>query len=179
MWLLPPFRQYKGKYFYFFLVLGLEGLSTILLAYLHINLFKFYNIVNIVIILTLFDKTSIKKNWYVFLISLAAVLIVNQTSDLGLIILAKIIAQIIIFYIFLKYAAIDYYKNGSFRISYFILLLYEITLILKSYFSLGNIEIGIVFYHLTTAFESFIAIFFTIYKVEESPSIKLAAISQK
>ena len=179
MWLLPPVRQYRGKYFYFFLLLGLEGLSTILFSHLHVNLFKVYNIANIILILTLTDTTSIRKYWYLFLISLAAVLFINQTSDMELIILAKITMQVVIFYIFLRDAATDYYKNNSLRVSFIILLLYEITLLLKSYISVRNIYANIFFYEITTAFESFIAIFFTIYKVEESPSIKLALISKK
>ena len=61
MWLLPPIRQFRGKYFYFFLVLGLEGLSTILFAHLNINLAKVYNIANILVILTLINFLSVKK----------------------------------------------------------------------------------------------------------------------
>ena len=173
MWLLPPIRQYRGKYFYFFLLLGLEGLSTLLFVKLQVNLFKVYNIANIILILTLTDTTSIRKYWYLFLISLAAVLFINQTSDMELIILAKITMQVVIFYIFLRDAATDYYKNNSLKVSFIIILLYEITLLLKSYISVRNIYASIFFYEITTAFESFIAIFFTIYKVEKSPSIKL------
>lgn len=179
MWLLPPFRQFKGKYFCFFLVLGLGGLSTILFSYLHISLAKVYNITDIILLLTLTNRSSVKKYLYLFLILLAAVLFINQTSDLKLIILTIIIVQMIIFYIFLKNAAIDYYKNNSIRVSLLILLLYEITVLLKFYFALRNIQAGMVFFYLTTAFESFIAIFFTIYKVEKSPSIKLVLGTKK
>ena len=179
MWLLPPFRQFRGKYFYFFLVLGLEGLSSILLGYLHINVLKVYNIVNIIVVLTLLDKTSITKYWYMFIISLAAILFINQTSDTKLLIFSIIIAHMIIFYIFLKNTAIDYYNDSSLRVSFLILLLYEITALLKWYFALRHLYVGAIFFYLTTAFENFIAIFFTIYKVERAPSIKLALGSQK
>jgi hypothetical protein len=79
----------------------------------------------------------------------------------------------------LKDTAINYNKNGSLSIGYFIILLYEITAILKFCLALSNIRTGIIFFYLTTAFESFIAIFFTIYKLEESLSIKLALASKK
>jgi len=174
MWLLPPIRQFRGKYFYFFLVLGLEGLSTILFAHLNINLAKVYNIANILVILTLINILSVKKYWYLFFISLVVVLFINQTSDNKLIVLSLILFHMIIFYIFLKDAAQDYYKYDSFRISFFVLLLYEMTAILKFYFVLRNIHIGMIFFYLTTAFENLIAIFFTVYKVEGSPYIKLA-----
>ena len=171
-WLLPPFRQFRGKYFYYFLVLGLEGLTTMLFAYLQINILKLYNIVNIILLLTLVNPTSIKKYRYLFIISLAGVLLINHISDTKLLFLANIIGYMVIFYIFLKNTVIDYYKNDSLRVGFLIILLYQITIILKFYFVLRNIHIGLIFYYLTTAFENFIAIFFTIYKVEEAPSIK-------
>ena len=179
MWLLPPFRQYRGKYFYFFLVLGLEGLSTQLFRYLNMDLYKVYDIVNIVVLLTLISATSIKKYWYLFFILLTVILLINYTSDPKLETIGIIIGHIIIFYIFLKNVAIDYYKSDSLRTSFIILLLYEMTAILKFYFVYRNIHLGLTFFYLTTAFENFIAIFFTIYKVEKSPSIKLALGSQK
>ncbi len=179
VWLLPPFRQYRGNYFSFFLVLGLEGLSTILFSYLHISLLKVYNIMNIIVLFSLINFTSIKKYWYLFFLSLAIILLINHTSDNKLIVFTIILTHLIIFYIFLKDTAINYNKNGSLSIGYFIILLYEITAILKFCLALSNIRTGIIFFYLTTAFESFIAIFFTIYKLEESLSIKLALASKK
>ena len=179
MWLLPSFKQFRGKYFYFFLVMGLEGLSTQLFRYLQMDLYKIYNIVNIVVLLTLTNTASIKKYWYLFFILLTIILLINNTSNPKLETLGIILGHMIIFYIFLKNATIDYHKNGSLRVSFFILLLYETTAILKFYFSYSNIYLGLIFFYVTTAFENFIAIFFTIYKVEESPSIKLASTSQK
>ena len=173
MWLLPPFRQYRGKYFYFFLVLGLEGLSTQLFRYLNMDLYKVYDIVNIVVLLTLISVTSIKKYWYLFFILLTIILLINYTSDPKLETIGIILGHTFIFYIFLKNVAIDYYRNDSLRTSFIILLLYEMTAILKFFFVYRNIHLGLTFFYLTTAFENFIAIFFTIYKVEESPSIKL------
>jgi hypothetical protein len=134
---------------------------------------------NIIVLFSLINFTSIKKYWYLFFLSLAIILLINHTSDNKLIVFTIILTHLIIFYIFLKDTAINYNKNGSLSIGYFIILLYEITAILKFCLALSNIRTGIIFFYLTTAFESFIAIFFTIYKLEESLSIKLALASKK
>ncbi len=174
IWLFPPFRQYRGKYFYFFMVLALEGLISVSLASLfHFNILKIYNIINLVLIFTLFRNTLIRKYWYSFFISLIVVFFINYYSDTRLIMFTIILAHLIIFYIILKNAAIDYNETSSLNIGYFILLLYEITIQLKFYLALINVHTGIFFFFITTSFETIIAIFFIIYKVEKSPKIRL------
>lgn len=174
IWLFPPFRQYRGKYFYFFMVLALEGLISVSLASLfHFNILKIYNIINLILIFTLFRNTLIRKYWYSFFISLIVVFFINYYSDTRLIMFTIILAHLIIFYIILKNAAIDYNETSSLNIGYFILLLYEITIQLKFYLALINVHTGIFFFFITTSFETIIAIFFIIYKVEKSPKIRL------
>lgn len=180
VWIFPPFRQYKGSYFYFFLVLGSGGVLSIVLAFtIHFDVLKLYDIISFLIFLSLYKQQQIKKYWYWFFIMLLILLFMNKYSDDKLISFLIITLHIIIFYIILKNAAIAYNTNNMFNIGYFILLLYEITVLLKFYLSIANIHTGTIFFYLMTAFESFIAIFFTIYKVEESPSIKLALDSSK
>ena len=171
VWILPPFRQYKGSYFYFFLVLASGGILAITI---HLDVLKLYDIISFLLLLSLYKQQQIKKNWYWFCIMLLILLFMNKYSYDKLIRFSIIALHIIIFYIILKNAAIDYNTNNMFNIGYFILLLYEITVLLKFYLSIANIQTGAIFFYLMTAFESFIAIFFTIYKVEKAPSIKLA-----
>jgi hypothetical protein len=174
IWLIPPFRQYRGNYFYFFTVLGLEGLASVLFSLLfHFNIFKIYNIIDIALLFTLVNTIYIKKYWYSFFILLTVILLINYYSDNRLIILSIILTHLLIFYIILKNAAIDYNKSGSLKIGFFVLLLYEITVQFKFYLALRNIHPGISFFYMTTAFETIIAIFFIIYKVEKSPRIRL------
>lgn len=180
VWTLPPFKQYKGCYFYFFLVLASGGLLSIVVSSIvHFGLLKLYDIISFLLLLSLYKQQQIKKNWYWFFIMLLILLFMNKYSDDKLIRFSIIALHIIIFYIILKNAAIDYNTNNMFNIGYFILLLYEITVLLKFYLAIANIHTGAIFFYLMTAFESFIAIFFTIYKVEKAPSIKLALGSQK
>ena len=173
-WLFPPLRQYKGKYFFYFLILALEDIvAYFLIIALKYNYLQVYNIVNILLLCSLIDKKIIKKYWYMIVFTTLLFLEINSLPNYKIIISSMIVIHLIILYIFFKTTAIEYNKRNYLNTGHFVLILYEITILLKFLILLGSFAKGEVFFYLTTAFEIMVAIFFTVYKVEESPAIKL------
>lgn len=174
IWLLPPLKQYKGKYFNFFLILAIEDPITIFLIHsFKIYPTQVYSIMYFILFLSLIRLNKIKRFWYLFLIMISFIFITNFYLNYKEIIFFIIISGLLIVFIFLKLLAENYNKNNRLNSGYLVLILYNISILLKFYLAFGSTKNFVAFFYFTTAFEILVAIFFTIYKVEESPAIKL------
>ncbi|MGD8779482.1 MAG: hypothetical protein PVH88_11050 [Ignavibacteria bacterium] len=69
IWLIPIFRQYKTKYFFFFLVFGIDDLVAIGTIYFIVpNSYLIFITTNYLVFLSFFKKEYLKKGWYIFLL---------------------------------------------------------------------------------------------------------------
>jgi hypothetical protein len=179
VFLIPPFRQYGGKYFLFFLVLALgDPFIIIAVELIHLNA---PNIVCLIAWATFFSVTRIKDNRkgliilsIITVILIIAVIFINGIDAMFLAILINFLTLSY----FIREAAQYYAVTNEFHLGYFMLVLYLVGLIAKLYVMAGHTRLGILYFYITDIFEFFIALFFTIYKVERSPVIKLKKVSQ-
>ena len=179
VFLFPPFRQYGGKYFLFFLILALgDPFIIIMIELIHLNA---PNIVCLIVWAMFFSVTKIKNNRkgliILSLITVILIIAVIFINGIDAMFLAILINFLTLFY-FIREAAQYYAGNNEFHLGYFMLVLYLIGLITKLYAMAGHTRLGILYFYITDIFEFFIALFFTIYKVERSPVIKLKKVSQ-
>ena len=79
-----------------------------------------------------------------------------------------------ILWFFLKETLISFSKNNFLTLGWVVLILYEISVVLKLIVVLEVNQVSTIYYYLTTGFEILIALFFTTYKVEHSPKINLS-----
>lgn len=82
--------------------------------------------------------------------------------------------HLVIIWYFLKETLISFSKNNFLTLGWVVLILYEISIVLKLIVALEVTQASTIYYYLTTGFQILIALFFTIYKVENSPKIKLS-----
>ncbi len=173
-WLLPPIRQYKEKLFLYFLLLALADPTSYTLtisfktnAYQIQSLFSFASVLAV-------SVNKISKKYIVFILTgFIITLFVINTQDRNIIYLYIILLHLIILWYFLKEILISFSKNNFLTLGWVVLILYEISIVLKLIVALEVTHVSTIYFYLTTSFQILIALFFTIYKVEHSPKIKL------
>jgi len=171
-WLFPIFRQYKGNYFHYFVILALsDPLAMFGVAVLNVQprlilsiaaIFLFYSIDTI--------KHEFRRLWLLNLI-------IVVTFVIALIVLSNPLFLVLIFHfsillIFIKKLMVKLYQLGEFNWFYLVLIFYEITVILKVIVFISGTEIGVLYFYLTLAFQFLVAIFFTILR-EENPLLRI------
>ena len=174
IWLPIPFRQLRTDFFSFFLfyaILSALSLFDIVFlihpAYIYFG-FGFFLIIS----LYNFKKTS----RYIFFLSsiLAISVVLPFFISVETITLILILQHSIIFFIILKRTIIYSINQGKLNLFHFILLLFEISVVMRFFVVVGNLKTGIIFFYLTAAFSILIGIFFLFYNVKNSPEFSMA-----
>ncbi len=174
VWLLPPFRQYKGKLFLYFLVFAIaDPLTRISTTSFHANAYQIHSLISFAAILAVFVNKIYSKSIVFILTGFILTLFIIITQDRDIIYLYLILMHLAITWYFIKETLISFSKNNFLTLGLVILILYEISIVLKLIVVFQVTHVSVIYYYLTTGFEIFIALFFTIYKVENSPKINL------
>lgn len=171
-WIFPIFRQYKGNYFLYFLILGLsDPIAMLCVAVLNVQptlihsiagLFLFYSIDTV--------RREFRRLWLLNLITIVAFIIALLMLSNPLFLV--LILHFLILLIFIKKLMLKLYQSGEFNWFYLALIFYEITVILKVIVFINGTEVGVLYFYLTLAFQFLIAIFFTIFR-EENPLLRM------
>ena len=179
-WGIIPFRQFKKKFFIFFLILALMD-PIIITAFLlfHVDPLRIYVPLVLLSIYSLFEVKTIKKNIFLFILIIASSLVFSFLGNNELLRICLMFLILVTFIIFFKFALIELYKEEHINIFYFVLCVYEISLLLKFMLEIINIKTGAIFFILSLLFEVFIGTYFIIYNEVTSPKIKLKLSSEK
>ena len=174
IWFFPPFRQYKTEYFLFFLILALaDPVGALLNIFLAVKPIHENLVITFLLILSLINRRKLKKNWIIitlsFLILLTAIIILPFNTMYVI----KILLSSIVLFIILKNSLLYFNKNQTINLFFLILILYEITIIIKFIYTASRTHTGLVYFYTTSFFEFFIGIFFSFYNKENSPNFKL------
>ena len=173
-WIIVPFRQYKKRFFIFFLIYGvMDPIVLITLLLLHLNTFRIFIPLVVLSIFSLFEIKTIKNNIFLVIITMVSSLVLSCFGNVKLLRICLMLLDLVTFILFLKYALIEFYKEDHINLFYFMLCVYEISLVLKFMLYIINIKTGVIFLYLTLLFEAFIGIYFIIYNEITSPKIKL------
>jgi hypothetical protein len=173
IWLLPPFRQIKGGYFLYFLILGYsDPLTLFFLWHLKLNPIYTHLIIALALTISIFYYTKILKiRWVVFLV-LLFVLSLWLCDKNTLFIPIAIFRILIVWQLFVS-SANEILLKHKINLYLSVLIFYELTSILKYIAVEINYTNGIYMFYLTLAFEMIICVFFIFYNLENSPLIKL------
>jgi len=173
VWLIIPLRQFRTRFFPFFLVLGLlDPAAFISGRIIHYNLDILYLFGCVILLyLALLEIRTKIKVWLVILFTAAALIVVlyyiNSISIL------QIIIHLIILVYFLKILVVYYSENRKLLLFHLFLFAYEFSLVLKFFMVYHELEIGPAYYYLTTGFQIFIGIFFLLFNESNSPKISV------
>jgi hypothetical protein len=175
IWLFPPFRNYKTKYFYFFLVLALADPVT-LFANIVFNInparifilaatFQFISVLQ-------FNSSNIPVKYVkIFLVLFSLVSFIFLDVNLLWIMTALLLYLVLI--IILRDFILDIKSGEQINFFFFVLSLYILSVSLKMVSYIASIDLGPVYFNLTTAFQILIGIYFTFFNINNSKKIPL------
>ena len=168
-WIFPAIRQYKTELFCYFFILAVEDPLTMSLSLAKIFApYNSYMIGAFILILALF--WNYRKNRYtkvilaVFFLLICTAIGASMKIHYGILILFHL--TILLF--FLRRSIYFIAESGKANLFHLFLLLYETTIMLKMLVMLTEANAGLAFFHITTIFEILIAIFFSIFKENDS-----------
>ena len=172
IWLLPPFMQFKERYFYFFIILAISDLISIMAQiFFHINPSYIFIFISYLAYLSIMSKIILKKNWYLFLILFLIITsFLFSFNSLSTRYFIFVIVNILIFikFLFTFISEIGLHKH----IKYFliVLLFYELTVIFKFINLITGFTDAYSYFIITSIFEFFVGVFFSVFK-EDNPRI--------
>jgi len=170
-WLFPPFRQFKGRYFYYFLILALsDPVNLISVTLIGIPHHIIHCIAGLLLLYSINSIEYVKKYLIANIIFiLAFFLFLFLLNDLLYVILTL---HLLILYRFIRLSLLNTYSKNELNVFLFLLVFYEISVIVNLIVFISKSNLGVVFYYLTLSFQILIAIFFTIFR-EDSSLLKL------
>lgn len=158
VWILPPIKQYKSDYFYFFLILALlDTIQPIAFFLLHMNP-QYFSIVFLFLLISSLASNHKQRYFFIILAILSSVIFLGfslQNSTLTLIHVGMhVIIVIILINSFVKYIQ----KVKAVNLFLIILITYELITMFKFIAGILSYEQGVISFIIAT----FIQIFFGI-----------------
>lgn len=167
VWAIIPFRQFKGAFFYYFLLLAIEDpLARVLIKNFHFVQIKTHLLFSVFIMVAIIKQKQFPR-YIKYLIPFAVlyisgILFVDASNEAYGNNLRLILAMfhVILFVIFLKYLVVQIKKEMVFNLFLLVLVLYEGLIVFKFILYGLGIQGGILFFYLTGIFQIFIGLFF-------------------
>lgn len=166
IWLLPPIKQYRRIFFYYFLILACsDPLAIVFLKVFGIQTIHTFSILSFLLVISIIKPKTLKRFSLVFIIFAFIVLSLNfnQFTSHSIIIL-----HIIIFSLFIKNLVESSGKLKTINFFNVFLAFYEATLLIKFFVFSFKVETGVAYFYFTTAFELLFGIYFSL-ATEEKP----------
>lgn len=162
-WLLPPIRQFRQRYFYYFLVLALaDPLALVCANFLHCSPHLIHPISGFILVYTIdYSLDRLKNNWILhslFLIGFIIGLIFIENL-LYLVLLLHLIIALKFIYITITEA----YNENILNIFHLALIFYELSVVINLSVYLSGSEIKVIIYYMTLFFQILLALFFCIF----------------
>ena len=166
LWLIVLIRQFRQKYFYYFLFLIAGGLLTVIIrTYSISNTNSIYVFAAFLRVVVIQDRNISKTTKTLLIISFLFICYLEFT---GLYykqeFLLICILHFLIFFKFIQTFILRLVKEKVISLFLLCLFFYELTLITKYFALITDLRLGQIYLNLTTSFEILFALFFCIFK---------------
>lgn len=171
VWLFPAIRHFKRRYFLFFLLLALSDPLNLLLVYLGNNNFNFFPITSYLMILSVLEKSFVKKNKIPFsigflIITIIAIISTNRSIYFSIV----LISTIMILLIFLKNFILSYVESKKIDLFLIVLIFYISTNLFKFLNVMVGFSDATAFFIITSIAQIAFGLFFSIFR-EDNPRL--------
>ncbi len=176
IWLIPPIRQYKNRYFFFFLFLALaDPIVLISNNVFHQDFITkiIYSSTSYLMIISLLKWQSVRKYSLLIVITLLVLILLNiliTSSNFYFAIVASCFSIIIL--MLLKNFIVSYADQRKIDLFVLMLLFYLSTMILKVFNFLIGFADATAFFYITTIFQILFGLFFSIFR-ENNPKLTI------
>lgn len=160
---MPPFRQFKGRFFYYFLIMALsDPINIFCVEVIGAPLYSVHSIAGLLLIFSIIFFSGSFKNKITLILPITFAFILGMIYLNNLLYLLSAI-HILICLILLKIAIMPIYQKNIINIFNFSLLFYELSIVLNLTVIMGASNIKILLFFMTLSFQILMAIFFTIF----------------
>ncbi|MCX6169142.1 MAG: hypothetical protein NTX65_07380 [Ignavibacteriales bacterium] len=176
VWLLPPFKQFKGKYFLYFLILAfMDPINLLFFFVLKSPLQSQISILlDYCLLLSLIEKKLLRKYWiWVLLITPALFSPTILHLKGNEITLVRILLEVGITLIILKNLITNYVSTGRLSLFLVVFLSFEFTNIAKFSNLLFGFADAFAFYILTTIVQIIFGLFFSVYTESDKTGVSV------
>lgn len=168
IWLLPPLKQFRGKFFFYFLLQAISDPVVMLLFQLKLYNLPFYLIKDFIIIFLLWKPEIVKRKLVYFAPIFIPVFYLTSMIHYTITCLLIACFHIAIIYLILKMFMTDIWDTKNIKYFYIFLLLYEFSVSLKFIQTVIYPDIGILYYYITTAFGLLFGLLFAFVRDDNS-----------
>lgn len=162
IWIVPPVRQFKNRYFYFFLVLSLSGIISYFLRKVFFSTSNFPFLLSAFLQIVALQNTSFRKRYnryqlpIMFLFLVAVVIINNRMFELYMITFLHVI---ILFYI-ISHFFYHNIRSKELNLFFIVLVLYQTLSVFKFINVVVLVYDSAFFFIVTFSFQILIGLFF-------------------
>lgn len=160
IWLLPPLKQFRGRFFYYFIIMAIGDPIAYALLKLHYHTIPFYSIMELLLISVLWQPKWLPKKIPYFILPMIALYYavdkIHYSFGYSIIALEHLA---ILFFIF-RIAANDAIDLKKIKMFYILIIFYELSVLLKYIFVATMIDPGVIYFNLTSAFELLLGLSF-------------------
>lgn len=174
LWVFPAFRQFKGRYESYFVILAIEGLLSSLIRLYHItNLINYLHVgASFILPLCLLDRTRKSVFDYIYiLLSIMIIGVIIPEHRIGVMMVTLIMLHLFIFTVFLKDFVWETVTKKTLNVFFIALIVYELSVLVRLFYAANGTSMGLYHYTVLTILEIFIGIFFTIFR-ENNPKLQ-------
>ena len=168
VWLITPIRQYKTRYFWFFLTLGLaDPVSIIAARNFHIVSAQFYVPFDILFFFSVIEYKNInvyKILLYLIIVGLGTYSFFHFWEYGGFFFTAVLFLVLVIL---IRQSFQFIVERGSINIFHAVLVFYQALNVFKSLTVLLNFSTGVWFYFISNVVQIFLGIFFALYREDD------------
>jgi hypothetical protein len=169
IWFLIPLRQFRTRFFSFFLLIGIADLIGVFyLLYIdHATNLLVYILIATLALISLQEKTDIKKYYlyYIFaILIIVGIYLQNPVMITGT--LLMIFLHILIILTLLKDFLNDFFNIRSLSVFMAVMIFYEITLLTKFGSILTGDANNYIYYMITSVMQILLGLFFLIFKYD-------------
>ena len=167
VWLLPPFKQFRGKYFFFFLILAFMDPTNLIFLFIikssllqsQVSIFLTY-----FLFLSVIEKNLLKKYWILFVVIFFGLLspIIFQLNG-NEILFIYIFLQLGITSIILKNLITNYVSATKLSVFLLVFLFYQLTTLTKLSNLLFGFADAFAFFILTTIVQILFGLYFSVF----------------
>ena len=176
IWFLPPFRQYKGGFFLYFLILALtDPIGYLLFVNFKIPPYYFYAPSSLILLFVALWYTNVLKPVIILfnsIVSLASAGLFIVFHDVRILIILMAYLQLVIFFNFIIYLVRKLFYRNIFYSYFLVLVLYEFTIIIKSILFIFQINTTLFLIHFLNFFEIIICFYFIIFNLRTGPRFR-------
>lgn len=169
-WILPLYKQYKGSYFYFFLILALTDPIFRISKFLELSYIPIGPVSLFLLSLASFGK-RIKLSLPIILFFVLFILVLYFDPNNQLF---KVFVCLVSFINFIKRLLLEQFSNSKINLFYIAASFYMLLLLLNLSLVVLNIKSGATYFYFTIIIMYFLALFFTFFNdKDEKIQIKL------